>query len=292
MLDGWRKTDSPVMKKLPVEVDIPKLLVKLSMTKEASASDFDRATADLCLIAYFYLLRVGEYTMKGSRNESKQTVQYRMKDILFFKKDATGRLRALDRQASESEILLADSATLRLDNQKNGWRNVCVNHHHNGDEVYSPVRALGRRFIHIRRQMKGKWDTEISAVFTENGKRADVADKHIRAALKKAAELLDYPVSRGIPIDRIDTHSLRIGGANALHLAGYSDREIQKMGRWRGETFKEYVREQLSNFSEGMSSSMQKCLGFVNIEGNLCKDISQTVIGMEYNNGVTGAAAA
>ena len=290
MLDGWRKTDSPVMKKLPVEVDIPKLLVKLSMTKEAS--DFDRATADLCLIAYFYLLRVGEYTMKGSRNESKQTVQYRMKDILFFKKDATGRLRALDRQASESEILLADSATLRLDNQKNGWRNVCVNHHHNGDEVYSPVRALGRRFIHIRRQMKGKWDTEISAVFTENGKRADVADKHIRAALKKAAELLDYPVSRGIPIDRIDTHSLRIGGANALHLAGYSDREIQKMGRWRGETFKEYVREQLSNFSEGMSSSMQKCLGFVNIEGNLCKDISQTVIGMEYNNGVTGAAAA
>ena len=100
--------------------------------------------------------------------------------------------------------------------------------------------------------MKGKWDTEISAVFTENGKRADVADKHIRAALKKAAELLDYPVSRGIPIDRIDTHSLRIGGANALHLAGYSDREIQKMGRWRGETFKEYVREQLSNFSEGI----------------------------------------
>jgi hypothetical protein len=28
--------------------------------------------------------------------------------------------------------------------------------------------------------------------------------------------MLDYPSSRGIPINRIDSHSLRIGGANAL----------------------------------------------------------------------------
>ena len=75
-----------------------------------------------------------------------------------------------------------------------------------------------------------------------------VTDKIIRQGLKMAATVLEYPERRGIPIERIDTHSLRIGGANALHLAGYSDREIQKMGRWRSETFKEYVREQLSNF--------------------------------------------
>ena len=124
------------------------------------------------------------------------------------------------------------------------------------------------------------------------GTRQDVTDKLIKEGLKKAAILLNYPENRGIPVEQVDTHSLRIGGANALHLAGYSDREIQKMGRWRGETFKEYVREQLSNFSEGMSCSMKKCMGFVNIEGEICLDISRTVIGMEYNNGITGAAAA
>ena len=32
-----------------------------------------------------------------------------------------------------------------------------------------------------------------------------------------------------IPIYRVDTHSIRSGGANALSLAGYSDRE-KKMG--------------------------------------------------------------
>ncbi len=65
-----------------------------------------------------------------------------------------------------------------------------------------------------------------------------MTDKYIRAALKLAAFALRYP-SRGIPIDRVDTHSLRSGGANALALNGYSDREIQKMGRWRSATFKE-----------------------------------------------------
>jgi hypothetical protein len=71
--------------------------------------------------------------------------------------------------------------------------------------------------------------------------------------LKAAATVLEYSTAKGIPIDRIDTHSFRSGGANALSLSGYSDTQIQKMGRWRGATFKEYIREELACFSEGMS---------------------------------------
>ena len=127
---------------------------------------------------------------------------------------------------------------------------------------------------------------------SEDGVKFDVRDNDIRAAIKKAATMLDYPSSRGIPIDRIDTHSLRIGGANALSLAGYLDRQIQKMGRWRGETFKEYVREQLSNFSEGISKSMQKCFSFVNVEGGVFHDVTSTVTAMEYNVEVSAASAA
>jgi hypothetical protein len=139
--------------------------------------------------------------------------------------------------------------------------------------------------------MRNNWDTPLSTVWDKKGKKMHVTDKIIRQGLKMAATVLEYPERRGIPIERIDTHSLRIGGANALHLAGYSDREIQKMGRWRSETFKEYVREQLSNFSEGMSRSMSKKFEFVNIEGGVCHDISRTVMGMAYNNGVTEGAA-
>jgi hypothetical protein len=72
-----------------------------------------------------------------------------------------------------------------------------------------------------------------------------------------AAQSLEYPTIKGIPIERINTHSLCSGGANALALAGYSDTQIQKMGRWRGATFKEYVRNELASFSSGMSCDMK-----------------------------------
>ena len=68
-----------------------------------------------------------------------------------------------------------------------------------------------------------------------------------------------------MPIDRIDTHSLRAGGANALSLSGFSEYQIQKMGRWRSETFKEYISDQLSSFTDGMSEAMSQTFKFVNI---------------------------
>jgi hypothetical protein len=195
-----------------------------------------KATADLILIAFYYLLRVGEYTHKAANNNSKQTVEFRAEDVTFFKR-FQGKLRQLPREAPDEDIMSADSSTLKIDNQKNGLHGVCINHEHNGDEIFSPVRGLGRRYLHLRHHGGPNYQSLPLSMVFQDGKRRNVTDKEIRAALKSAAAQLDYP-SRGIPIERVDTHSLRCGGANALSLAGYSDRHIQKLGRWRGETFK------------------------------------------------------
>jgi hypothetical protein len=119
-------------------------------------------------------------------------------------------------------ILHADSTTLKLENQQNGWHGVCINHEWNGDEVFDPIWALARRYGHIQQQMGDSWDTLLSAVFSK-GIWSDVTDNNIQHALKFAAAQLNYPVSCGIPIERINSHSLWIGGANALAMAGYSD---------------------------------------------------------------------
>jgi hypothetical protein len=94
--------------------------------------------------------------------------------------------------------------------------------------------------------------------------------------------VLEYPLVKGIPIERINTHSLRSGGANALALSGYSDTQIQKMGRWRGATFKEYVRNKLACFSSGMSRDMKTKFGFVNVLGNAFSDITDACINADY----------
>ena len=72
MYDGWRKEDPATTKQLPVEADVPELLADRGL--RASATERDRAVGDLTLIAFYYLLWIGEYTIKGNRNETKQTV--------------------------------------------------------------------------------------------------------------------------------------------------------------------------------------------------------------------------
>ena len=60
------------------------------------------------------------------------------------------------------------------------------------------------------------------------GKRKDLNDDNMSAALKFATTALNYPYLKGIPIDKVDTHSLRSGGANALSLVGYSNKDFLK----------------------------------------------------------------
>ena len=81
----------------------------------------------------------------------------------------------------------------------------------------------------------------------------------------------------------MNTHSLRSGGASALALAGYLDTQIQKMGRWRGATFKEYVRNELACFLSGMSQDMKQKIGFVNVSGNVFSDITDACVYAEYS---------
>ena len=57
---------------LPVESDVPELLVKMGYGKSGTAHT--RAVGDLALIAFYYLLRIGKYTIKG--NLLKSDINY------------------------------------------------------------------------------------------------------------------------------------------------------------------------------------------------------------------------
>ena len=107
-----------------------------------------------------------------------------------------------------------------------------------------------------------------------------------------AATLLSYPYTQGIPIKHVDAHSLQSGGANALTLSGYLDTQIQKMGRWKGATFKEYIWEKLACYSAGMSLKMKKNFKFVNISGNAYNNVTGRCLEEDYNVHTSVPAAA
>ncbi len=218
---------------------------------------------DLSLIAFYYLLHIGEYMVKGTCNKTKQTVQFKYEDITFFKKNASGQLQCLPRDASAHLIATADGVTMKLDNQKNGWKGICVYQEANGDNCLCPIKALGQRFLHLCLH-SGTGKTFLSSYWTK-GAKADVTAENISRASKSAVTELQYPNNKGILISRINTHSLRSGGANALALAGYSDTQIQKMGRWCGP-------------ARGMSHDMKQKFNFVNIAGNAFMKINDEIL--------------
>ena len=58
-LEGFRRTDAPAIPQLAVPVS---LIHHIHKTSTSSSSPLTAATADLSIIAFYYLLRVGEYT--------------------------------------------------------------------------------------------------------------------------------------------------------------------------------------------------------------------------------------
>ncbi len=108
---------------------------------------------------------MGDYMVKGKRNNTKQTVQFKFEDVSFFKQNKVGTLVCLPKDTPPSLIMMADSATLKLDNQKNGWKGMCVHQEANGERFNCPVRALACCVLHLRNNgATGK--TLLSSFFT------------------------------------------------------------------------------------------------------------------------------
>ena len=59
----------------------------------------------------------------------------------------------------------------------------------------------------------------------------------------------------------------------------------KKMGRWRGETFKEYIREELHCFLEVMLTAMKQDFKIFNIAGEAYSelvDVTRTTVVSDY----------
>ena len=84
MLTGFANYDPATEKKLACHPDLPAFAVKWAYNQKRKTNYAQQATGDLVLIAFYYLLRVGEYTTKTRRKKKTRTRQFRAKDVTFF----------------------------------------------------------------------------------------------------------------------------------------------------------------------------------------------------------------
>jgi hypothetical protein len=206
--------------------------------------------ADLIVVAYFFLLRVCEYT-KSRR--ATRTVPLRRQDIQLWRGGAI-----LLHTASLADLLQATSATINLENQKNGIRGSAVHHESSGDPDIDPVRSLAR-LVHYITALPP--DTPLGTFTTANRRPVQVSPSDIAAMLKGGA-IGDNLVRAGYDIARIGTHSLRSGGAINLAINGIDHAIIMKIGRWSSNTYLRYIQSQIGELSHGLSAAMARPMRF------------------------------
>jgi hypothetical protein len=217
-----------------------------------------RLGAHLAVFAYFFLLRVGEYTHTRPRKDRKRlTVPLRKKDLRAWTTDGTATEKLLSNDASLGDLHQMDGITIDIENQKNGKKGASLHQERASDPTFSPTYSAAL-ILHAMRGMPE--DTPIGS-FWEAGARAQVTDDDLRTIVRQGA-VGDNLESHGFSLDRIGTISLRAGGATRLKLAGYDSDMIQLIGRWSSRTYQTYIRTQIAQLTAGVSTAMAKDLRY------------------------------
>ena len=186
-----------------------------------SINPLQQALGDLICIAFYFLLRVGEYTYKPSKQQT-WTQRFQIKDIIFRQADHS----IIANTAPLADLLLATNATLCISNQKNGKQGQCISHHCT-QTTYSPIKALARQVAHIMSNTTNH-NTAISAYFIIiPGLPTQITATHINNTLKQAVHHLGLS-KFGFTHENVSSHSLRAGGAMAMKLNGIDSITIKK----------------------------------------------------------------
>jgi hypothetical protein len=257
-IEGYRRQDPPAQHKLAVPVSLIEYLVELG---KHSPSEKVAAICDMCTIAFYYLLRVGEYT--GHRQlDRRRTKQFRACDITFYDSSHT----IIPNTAPLDKLYTAAKAAMRITNQKNGTRGSIISHDTSHTKA-CPVRALARRVHSIMQHPQCTPTDIISTYYSSISHRPrPLQASDINTMVKTAVRALKLD-KQGFPPEAVSSHSLRAGGAMAMHLNNINRDTIRKQGRWSSDTFLMYIHEQIAAFSAGLSARMSQGVGWFNIEG-------------------------
>jgi hypothetical protein len=257
-IEGYRRQDPPAQHKLAVPVSLVEYLVKFGTQ---SSSTKVTAICDMCTVAFYYLLRVGEYTGHG-RNDRRRTKQFRACDITFYDQNHT----IIPNTAPLDTLYTAAKAAMRITNQKNGTRGSIISHD-TSNTLACPVRALARRVHSIMNNPSCTPEDIISTYQSSRARRPlPLQASDMNTMVKTAVRALQLD-KKGFPPNAVSSHSLRAGGAMAMHLNHIDRDTIRKQGRWSSDTFLMYIHEQIAAFSAGLSARMSQGVGWFNIEG-------------------------
>ncbi|KAI2506222.1 hypothetical protein MHU86_8257 [Fragilaria crotonensis] len=220
---------------------------------DAAATPREQATAHLIVMAFYFLLRVGEYTLPPA-HVTTRTIQFRVSDTRFWQGQTL-----LPPTSEAATLAAATSVTLVMDNQKNGHRGDTI-HQEACDTDFCPVRSVAALVSAIMAQ---NMPVSTPLSFVQPGMH--VQPGHILHAVRRGAQLAQLEAS-GYQLTRIGAHRCapRVPWLVVIRSWPGSDYET---GTLAHPNISYYIHSQIAALTTGTSRKMGRSVNFHNVGG-------------------------
>jgi hypothetical protein len=238
LLKSYSKEDAPPRRVKPIPLPI---LHQATAIAIAANDDVSLAISDMMWIAFFFLLRPGEYTQPAEDSHP-----FHLADIRLWR----GSVAIDCFTGTADDLLNCTFVSLIFTTQKNGNCGEAIGHGATDNPIACPVRSVARRILYLR-QFHAPPTTYICAI---GPSLQPLTSTGLTQLLRQACLSLGNP-SGFLPTD-ITAKSLRASGAMAL-LNGKVDHEIiQLIGRWKSDSSLRYLHVQAHNLMNGFANVM------------------------------------
>ena len=240
-LAHYQKQDPPPNRVKPLPLQIIRQIMNIAL---ATPTPLHMATADMITIAFFFLLRPGEYTSTPS--DSKP---FRLKDVQL--RIGTRHLNLAT--ATDAQILNATFATLEFTTQKNGRKGEVIGQGLSHDCLLCPVRSIARRVIHLR-QHNAPLTTPLASYYSTPTTLKTLSPTHLTTTIKQVVTFLGPTL--GLTAKDVSARSLRATGAMALYVGKVDRLTISLIGRWNSDSMMDYLHVQAEPIMRDLSPTM------------------------------------
>jgi hypothetical protein len=197
----------------------------------------------MIILAFFFLLRPGEYTGTAS-----DTTPFTLQDVQVW----IGQQRFLATSIPVADLSRVTFVTLTFTTQKNGVRGEVIGLGRSGNPVLCPVIAVTRRIAHLR-TYRAPANTPLAAYYMSPSPTL-IRPADITTALRCSTAIIG-PLVGFLPSD-ISARSLRASGAMALLCAHVDTDVIRLLGRWRSDEMLRYLHVQAEPIMRDFSRRM------------------------------------
>jgi hypothetical protein len=194
-IKSYHKVDNPPCRVKPIPITIIVYIMSSAFGRERNEEDL--TIADMITIAFFFLLRPGEYT-----GTIADDTPFRLEDVALYIRD-----RRLDvMTASFVEIDAATSVSYKFTTQKNGTRDEKLVQGLSSDSKCCPVTATARRTKYYR--SKHSKQTVSIASYYRAHRRSNIRAKDITDTLRHAMTMNYHRT--GIHANEISAYRFRL----------------------------------------------------------------------------------